>query len=94
MLGKIEFEDFEGLTSMPQAAASAWSALESLGICGAGYKPLVYIGRQMATGVNYWFICEQTRQTNPPVRHIVTLAINEFNGVYTIIPSSIQVLIA
>lgn len=92
MLGKIDFENFEGLTSMPQGAASAWSAVE--GMCGASYKPLVYIGKQQVKGVNHWFIAEQTLITREPVRHIVTIAINEFNGTYAIVPSSIEVIIA
>ena len=93
MLGAIQFEDFEGLTSMPQKAASAWSALETGGIVGASYKPLLYVGTQAVKGVNHWFIAEQTLVTNPPVRHIVAIAINEFNGVYSIVPSSIETLI-
>ena len=92
MLGAIQFENFEGLTSMPQHAASAWSAVE--GVCGASYKPLLYVGTQLVKGVNHWFICEQTLITNPPVKHIVTIAINEFNGVYAIVPSSIEVIIS
>lgn len=93
MLGAIEFENFEGLSSMPQEAASAWSGVEG-GLCGASYKPLVYIGKQVATGFNYWFIAEETRTTNPPVRHIVTIAINYFNGKYMIVPDSIKVIFA
>lgn len=91
-LGKIEFENFEGLTKMPQKAASAWSAVS--GMVGASYKPLVYVGTQQVRGINHWFLAEQTLVTNPPVKHIVTIAINEFNGVYAIVPDSINVLIA
>lgn len=94
MLGKIDFEEFKGLTSMPQKAASAWSALETSGIVGASYKPLVYVGKQQVHGTNYWFIAEQTLVTATPVRRIVTIAINECDGVYTIVPSSISILIA
>ena len=93
MLGAIQFEEFEGLTKMPQKAASAWSAVES-GLCGASFKPLIYIGTQVAKGTNHWFIVEETMVTNPPVRHIATLAINEFNGVYTIVPGSIEIIFA
>lgn len=93
MFGKIEFENFEGLHSMPQEAASAWGGVEG-GLCGASYKPLVYIGKQVATGFNYWFIAEETTVTNPPDRHIVTIAINSFNGKYTIVPESIRVIIS
>ena len=92
MLGKIEFENFEGLSKLPQKAASAWSAVG--GIVGASYKPLVYVGTQQVKGVNHWFIAEQTLVTNPPVKHIVTIAINEFNGVYAIVPQSIEVIIS
>ena len=93
MFGKIEFENFEGLNAMPQKAASAWSAADN-GLCGASYKPLLYIGEQVAKGTNYWFIAEQTLITNQTVKHIVTIAINEYNGVYAIVPSSIEVIIA
>ena len=92
MLGKIEFDNFKGLTEMPQEAASAWTAVD--GLCGASFKPLVYIGKQVARGTNYFFIAEETTVTNPPNRHIVTIAINSFNGIYTIVPSSIEVIIA
>ena len=94
MLGAIQFEDFEGLTSMPQRAASAWSVIGMGGLVSASYKPLLYIGTQMVKGVNHWFIAEQTLVTNPPVRHIVTIAINEFNGVYAVVPGSIEVIIS
>lgn len=93
MLGKIEFVEFKGLESMPQKAASAWAAVDG-GLCGASYKPLVYIGTQQVRGVNHWFIAEQTLVTNPPVKHIVTIAVNEFNGVFAIVPDSINVIIA
>ena len=39
MLGQIEFEKPEGLTKMPQKAASAWAAVDKL--IGAKYKPLI-----------------------------------------------------
>lgn len=92
MLGAIQFENFEGLTEMPQRAASAWAAVNA-GIVGASYKPLVFVGTQVVKGVNYWFIAEQTLITNPPVKHIVKIAVNEFNGVYAVVPNSIEVVI-
>lgn len=90
MFGKIEFENFEGLKNLPQKAASAWSALESGGLVGASYRPLVYIGGQQVKGINHWFIAEQTLITATPEKKIVTLAINEFNGIYAVIPTSIN----
>lgn len=93
MFGKIEFENFEGMTKMAQKPASAWGAVDG-GLVGASYKPLLYIGKQTARGINHWFIALQTLTTNPIIQHIVTIAINEFNGVYAIVPSSIEVIIA
>ena len=93
MFGKIDFENYEGLKTMPQSAASAWAAIDG-GLCGASYKPLLYVGKQNVRGINHWFIAEQTLVTKEPVKHIVTIAINEFNGAYAVVPSSIEVIIA
>ena len=76
MFGQIVLENFVGLMSLPQRPQSAWTgAIES--IVGASYKPLIYIGEQKVHGINYWFIAEQTLITNPPVRRLVKLGINE-----------------
>ncbi len=87
--GGIKFEEFKGLTSMPQKAASAWSGFEQKGLVGAGYKPLLYVGEQLVKGTNYHFIAEQTLVTREPEKHVVTIAINEFNGEYSIVKGSI-----
>ena len=87
ILGAIEFEEFKGLTEMPQGYASAWSKAEET--TGASYKPLLCVGKQQAKGTNYWFIAEQTMSTRTPEKHIVTIAINEFNGNYTPVNGSI-----
>ncbi len=92
MFGKMQLEQFTGLTSMPQKAASAWSgAIE--GLVGASYKPLLYLGKQVVKGVDYFFIAEQTLITNPPIRRVVMLVINEFDGKYELITESIEDLI-
>lgn len=88
MFGKIQFEDFKGLTQMPQKAASAWSAFEAMGLVGARYIPLVYVGSQEVKGINHWFICAVTTVTLKPVTKIITLAINEFNGEYNTVHGS------
>lgn len=93
MFGAIKFEDFEGLTKLPQKAATAWAAVEGK-IVGASFKPLLFIGTQVARGTNYWFIVEETTVTNPPTKHITTLAINEFNGLYSYVPGSIEIVFA
>lgn len=79
-LGKIQLAEFRALTTMPQKAASAWAAFEELNLVGAAYKPLLYLGSQVVKGVNHFFIAEQTLITNPPVRKVVLMALNEFNG--------------
>ena len=91
LLGGITLAEYKGLTAMPQKAASAWIAVEG-GIVGAGYKPLIYVGEQVVKGVNYWFIAEQTLILAEPERHIVKIAVNEFNGEYKIVPHSIEVI--
>ena len=86
MFGKIEMEEFKGLTSMPQKAASAWAEIEKL--LGAKYTPLVYVGSQAVKGVNHWFIVGVETVALKPARKIIAMAINEFNGVYTHVAGS------
>ena len=85
--GGIEFEEFE-VAKMPQDVASAWSGVE--GWTGSSFKPIKFLGRQVARGTNYWFFAEETTITNPPERKLVVFAINGFNGKYAIIPSSVH----
>jgi len=88
--GGIKFEEFKGLTAMPQKAASAWSGgVEQKGLVGASYKPVLYVGEQLVKGTNYHFIAEQTLVLREPETHLVKMAINEFNGEYSIVKGSI-----
>lgn len=92
MFGKIQLERFEGITTMPQEAASAWSgAFEDL--VGATYKPLLYLGKQLVHGVNHYFVAEQTLITNPPCRRVVKLAINVDDNDCELIEDSIEAVI-
>lgn len=102
LLGGIQLEEFKGLDKMPQKAASAWVAVEG-GYTGAGYKPLIYVGSQVTKGITHWFIAEQTLILATPERHIVKLAVNEFNKpiegtdgefetVYKLVPHSISII--
>lgn len=86
--GGIEFEEFEGLTKMPQDVASAWSGVE--GWTGSSFKPIKFLGRKVERGVNFWFFAEETTIAPNPERKLVIFAINGFNGKYAIIPSSVQ----
>ena len=69
---------------MPQDAASAWSAFDGT-MTGAAYKPVAYVGKQIAKGVNHVFLAEQTLITATPERHIVAVKINEFEDNHNIL---------
>ena len=86
-LGEVKIVEQKELTEMPQEAASAWSAVNE--IIGAMYKPIAYVGHQQVKGVNHWFIAEQVMLDAVLDKNIVTLAINEFNGNYKVIPHTI-----
>ena len=88
MFGAIEFEEFKGLTKMPQKAATAWDAVDKL--VGAKYLPLLYLGKQLVNGVNHYFIAEQTMMTASPEINIVLLCVNESGGKFVVIPHSIR----
>ena len=92
MFGTFQLENFKGLTEMPQEAASAWSAVENL--VGVGYKPLLYLGKQVARGTDYLFVAEQTILSNPPVRRVINFTINYFNGQYELVEDSVEVIVA
>ncbi|MBR3382670.1 MAG: hypothetical protein IKG85_06495, partial [Clostridia bacterium] len=84
MFGKLNLEEFTGLTSMPQKYQSAWTGACE-GLVGASYKPLLFYATQLVKGVNYYFIAEQTLITNPIIRRVVKLVINEFEGKYDLV---------
>ena len=90
MFGQIKFEDFDGLTKLPQRAASAWSVME--GLTGVGYKPLLYVGSQLVNGTLHWFIAERTLVYKDPVRHIIKLAILQKGEDYELVEDSIKVI--
>lgn len=92
MTGAIEFNIITDLTKLPQKVASAASAIETAELTGASYKPLMYVGTQVVRGVNYWFICEQTLVTARPEKHIVKLAVNEFQGKFELVSNKIEVI--
>ena len=68
---------------LPQRAASAFSVVS--GLVGASYKPMAYVGTQIAKGVNHVFIAQQTLVLAQPERHIVLVTINEFDGKYNVV---------
>ncbi len=100
MLGKINLNVITDLTKLPQKQASAMSVIETLGkpesgkpFTGASYKVLMYIGDQTVRGTNYWFAAEQTLTTREFDKHLVLIAVNEFEGEFEIVKSSIVKII-
>ena len=91
MFGTFQLENFKAC-ELNQEAASAWSAVE--GIVGCGYKPLLYLGKQVARGTDYLFVAEQTILSNPPVRRVINFTINYFNGQYELVEDSVEVIVA
>lgn len=90
MLGRIELENFKAC-ELNQEAASAWSAVENL--LGANYKPLLYLGRQVAKGIDYFFIAEVSTIAVNPIRHVVAFTVNAFNGSYEILEGSFETIL-
>lgn len=93
MFGKINLENFTGMTSMPQRAASAWVGSRIDELTGAKFKPLLYLGDQVVNGTNYYFIAEETLPTNPVVRRVVRLTIHELGGEFTLLGGSVMEII-
>ena len=89
MLGKINFNFITDLSKLPQKVATAMSEIESPALVGANYSPLMYVGDQLVRGKNYWFIAEQTLTTRDFEKHLVLIAVNEFENKFEIVPSSI-----
>ena len=92
MLGGIEFKATTNLTKLPQKVATALATLENPELVGAGYKGLMYVGKQVVKGVNYWFIAEQTLITRDAEKHIVKVAVNDFKGKMEIAAGSIETI--
>jgi len=91
-VGAIQFAQFDGIGNQPQRVASAASEIEHAALMGATYKPILYIGEQIVSGTKYWFICEQTLVTAIPEKHIVKLAVNEFQGNFELVGKSLEVI--
>ena len=89
MFGTFQLENFKAC-ELPQDAASAWSAVEE--IVGCGYKPLIYVGKQVGRGIDYVFVAEQTILSNPPVRRVVSFTVNCLNGNYELVNESFEVI--
>lgn len=62
--------------SLPEKLATGFAQAFS-DIQGASYTPLVYVGSQIVNGINYAIVAEQALITNPPIKNIVLIILNE-----------------
>lgn len=88
--GKVQLLDFAECTEFPQEFASASAAISSEELCGAKYKIILPLGASVTKGINFFFLCEETFVTNPPARRLVVVAVNEFEGNYSVVKESIK----
>ena len=91
MFGQMQLANFEGLGKTEQDVASAASAIETSdrGLTGAPhYRPVFFCGKRSVRGVNYVFLAEKTQAVNPPLRKLVRIECNCFEGKYEPVPSS------
>ena len=93
MLGKIELNIITDLSKLPQKIASAAAAIENPELIGASFKVVMYVGSQPVRGTNYWFIAEETLTTANFDKHLVLVAVNEFNGEFEVVNSSVMRII-
>ena len=92
MFGQIQLENFIDDGRLPQKVATIWSGVDWTGLTGAGYKPLLYVGKQVARGTDYVFVAEQTIMSNPIVRRVISFTINCIDGEYDLVEESIEVI--
>lgn len=88
--GAIQLLEFTAATELPQKFASAASVLEDKELVGAEFKVILPLGAQVVRGTNYFFLCEESVMTYPSVRRLVTLAVNEFDGEFTLVKESLR----
>ena len=63
-------------SNMPQKIASAMTDLENT-LVGAEYKPIAYLGSQVANGTNHAVLAEQTVITGRDTHNVVVMIFNE-----------------
>ncbi len=92
MLGETKLASYEEMVNgnFSQKVATARSVIESAELTGARYRVVAYYGTQPVRGTNYLFIAEQTLTTAKIERHLVKLAVNEFQGEFTLVGKSIE----
>ena len=64
------------VTSLPEDVASALGGINELGVLGATFEPIWYVGSQVVNGTNHKIICRETRTTRYHEQVIVAVTIN------------------
>ena len=64
------------IDSLPEEVATAVGAINELGYFGATFEPIWYIGSQVVNGMNYKFLCRETRTTRTHDQAIVAVTVN------------------
>lgn len=89
MFGQFVLAENHSVEHPEQEVASAMAALEDSGLCGANYKAVAYCGARLVRGVNHVFFAEQTFSDAAQSKRLVLAEVNEFEGEYKVVPSSI-----
>ncbi len=83
MVGQWNLIDHKAC-DLPEKAASAFNAVYGGSRLGCEIKPVLYCGEQLVSGHNYMYICESTMITNPPIRKLIKVVVNEsLDGKYS-----------
>ena len=56
-------------------------------LLGVNYKPIVYVGKQVVRGINYYFICEAKRVVPNSKPYPVMLVVNKFQDQMPVVVS-------
>ncbi len=85
MFGEMELNKNLKSVNLPQRLASGFTALTNE-MTGADYKPVLFCGTQVVKGMNYYLICVQTLITNPVIKKLVKMTLNESpDGAFSVV---------
>lgn len=65
--------------SMPDEVTAGFSDVMG-SLVGANYIPVLYVGKQVVSGVNHMIICRQTLAIPGEPEHLVNVVINRASG--------------
>lgn len=69
--------DFDFKLGLPEDVATGFgNVFGSIGILGADYEPLAYLGAQIVNGTNHMILSKQTLLTKPATEHLVIVVLH------------------